>query len=111
MLNGEIGEYVTIARKERNGETWFIGSITNEKERHLAVPLDFLASGKTYTAEIYRDDDGADWQSKPLAYKIEKRLLTRDSALTMHLAAGGGQAIRVRPATPAELAALKGTSY
>lgn len=106
MLNGEIGEYVTIARRQRGGEDWFLGSLTNEKRRDYDVPLDFLAKGKTYVAEIYRDADDADWQTNPIAYKIEKQLVTRKSTLSLHLAPGGGEAIRLKPATEAERALL-----
>jgi alpha-glucosidase len=107
MLNGEIGEYVTIARKERGGEDWFIGSITNEKRRDYDVALDFLAKNKTYVAEIYRDADDADWKTNPYAHTIEKQLVTRDSVLSLHLAPGGGEAIRLKPATPAEQKMIK----
>jgi len=100
MLNGEIGEYVTIARKQRGGADWFIGSITNEKRRDFDLPLKFLAKNKTYAAEIYRDADDADWKTNPIAYKIEKCLVTRDSTLSLHLAPGGGEALRLKPATP-----------
>ncbi len=110
MLNGEIGEYVTIARKERGGEDWYIGSITNEKRRDYDVPLDFLAKNKTYVAEIYRDADDADWKTNPYAHTIEKRLVTSDSILPLHLAPGGGEAIRLKPATPAEKEILKAGS-
>jgi alpha-glucosidase len=102
MLNGEIGEYVTIARKERVGDDWFIGSMTNEKRRDFDLPLAFLDRDKTYVAEIYRDADDADWSTNPMAYKIEKKLVNRDSILSVHLAPGGGEAIRLRPATTAE---------
>ncbi len=107
MLNGEIGEYVTVARKERAGEDWFIGSITNEKKRDFDLPFKFLTKGKTYVAEIYRDADDADWKTNPIAYKIEKRLVTRDSNFSFHLAPGGGEAIRLKPATPEEIKLLK----
>ena len=70
MLNGEIGEYVTLARKQRGGEDWFLGSMTNEKKRDLNVPLNFLSKDKSYVAEIYRDADGANWDTNPMAYKI-----------------------------------------
>ena len=53
--NGEIGKYITIARKERGGDSWFIGSITNEEARSLEVSLDFLDEGATYRAIIYED--------------------------------------------------------
>jgi alpha-glucosidase len=108
MLNGELSEYVTLARKQRGGEAWFIGSLTNEKGRDLEVRLPFLAANRNYVAEIYRDADDADWQANPLAYKIEKWLVTRDSILKLHLAPGGGEAIRLAPATPAEMLQLKG---
>jgi alpha-glucosidase len=107
MLNGEIGEYVTIARKQRGGEEWFIGSMTNEKKRDFDLPLNCLAKNKTYVAEIYRDADGADWKSNPYDYKIEKRLVTRDTILSLHLAPGGGAAIRLKPATREEQQSLK----
>jgi alpha-glucosidase len=97
MLNGEIGEYVTIARKQRGGEDWFIGSLTNEKKREFDLPLSFLDKDRTYTAQIYRDADDADWKTNPIAYKIESRRVTRDSILSLHLAAGGGEAVRLTP--------------
>jgi hypothetical protein len=93
---------VPIARKQRGGEDWFIGSMTNEKRRDFDLPLNFLAKNKTYVAELYRDGDDADWKTNPIDYKIEKRLVTRDSILSFHLAPGGGEAIRLKPATPEE---------
>jgi alpha-glucosidase len=102
MLNGELGEYVTIARKQRGGNNWFIGSMTNEKRRDYHIPLSFLDKDKTYIAEIYRDADDADWKTNPIAYKIERRLVTRNTNLALHLAPGGGEAIRLKPATPEE---------
>jgi alpha-glucosidase len=107
MLNGEIGEYVTLARKQRGGEDWFLGSITNEKKRDFDLPLKFLAKDKPYVAEIYRDADDADWQTNPIAYKIEKRLVNRDSTLSLHLAPGGGAAVRLKPASKEEQITLK----
>jgi alpha-glucosidase len=107
MLNGEIGEYVTLARKQRGGEDWFIGSITNEKKRDLDLALNFLTKNKTYVAEIYRDAADANWKTNPIAYKIEKQLVTRDSILLLHLAPGGGEAIRMKPATREEQEKLR----
>jgi alpha-glucosidase len=105
MLNGEIGEYVTLARKERGGENWFIGSITNEKRRDFDLPLTFLAKNKNYVAELYCDSEDADWKSNPFGHRIEKRMVTRETVLSMHLAPGGGEAIRIRPATREKLQA------
>lgn len=102
MLNGEIGEYVTIARKERGGEAWFIGSMTNEKKRDFKLPLTFLSKRMKYVAEIYRDADDADWKTNPFAHQIEKQLVAHDTILPLHLAAGGGEAIRIKPASPEE---------
>jgi alpha-glucosidase len=107
MVNGELGEYVTIARKQRGGKDWFVGSMTDEKRRDLELPLNFLSKHKTYVAEIYRDANDADWKTNPFAYKIERQLVTCDSILPLHLAAGGGQAIRLKLATSEEKAALK----
>ncbi len=102
MINGELGEYVTLARKQRGGPDWFVGSMTNEKARNLKLSLDFLNKHQPYVAEIYRDADDADWQANPYAHKIEKRFVTGDSTLTMYLAAGGGAAIRFKPASAQE---------
>jgi len=107
MLNGELGEFVTIARKQRGGEEWFVGSMTNEKARDLDLPLKFLGKKQSYLAEIYRDAADADWKTNPYAHQIEKKLVTSDAALSLHLAAGGGAAIRLKPASTEELAKFK----
>jgi alpha-glucosidase len=97
VLDGEVGDYVTIARKDRNSRNWFLGSITDEHGRSLPVPLSFLEAGVRYRAEIYRDGDGADYQSNPFAFKRETREVTSADTLTVVLAPGGGQAIRFSP--------------
>ena len=96
-----------MARKQRGGEDWYLGSLTNEKRRDFNLPLTFLSKGKTYVAEIYRDADDADWKNNPIDYQIEKRLVTQDSVLAFHLAPGGGAAVRLRPATPEDKQLLK----
>jgi alpha-glucosidase len=97
VLNGEVGDYVTIARKARGGDEWFLGSLTDEHGRVLSVPLSFLDAGRTYVAEVYRDGDDAHWRDKPFAFVVEKREVTAADTITLRLAPGGGQAIRFVP--------------
>jgi alpha-glucosidase len=100
VLNGEVGDYVTIVRKERGGPNWYLGAIGDEQARTTMVKLDFLTPGKRYTAEIYRDGDDADYRtSKRHSIVIERRVVTNADTLTLKLAPGGGQAIRFVLAT------------
>ncbi|HEY0859388.1 MAG TPA: glycoside hydrolase family 97 protein [Pseudoxanthomonas sp.] len=94
VLNGEVGDYVTIARKERGGDNWYLGALTDEDGRTLDVPLSFLDEGRRYTAHIYRDGDQAHWKTAPQDIVIEERTVTRADTLALKLAPGGGQAIR-----------------
>lgn len=96
-VNGEIGDYVTIARKDRRSEDWYVGAVTDEKARKLAIKLDFLNDGRTYLATIYRDGDKADWKTNPEALVIERREMRKGDTLKIRLAAGGGAAIRFAP--------------
>ncbi|MBA0389474.1 glycoside hydrolase family 97 protein [Stenotrophomonas maltophilia] len=97
VLDGEVGDYVTIVRRDRNSRDWFLGSITDEHGRVLPVSLGFLEPGVRYRAEIYRDGEGADFRSNPFAFVRETREVTSADALTLMLAPGGGQAIRFTP--------------
>ncbi|MCO7488554.1 MULTISPECIES: glycoside hydrolase family 97 protein [Stenotrophomonas maltophilia group] len=97
VLDGEVGDYVTIVRRDRNSRDWFLGSITDEHGRVLPVSLGFLEAGVRYRAEIYRDGEGADFRSNPFAFMRETREVTSADALTLVLAPGGGQAIRFTP--------------
>ena len=93
--NGEVGDYATIVRKDRNSEDWYLGSVTDEHPRTLQVPLDFLDRGKTYQAQIYRDADDADYRGeKRYAFERDDQNVTAQDTLTVRLAPGGGQAIR-----------------
>jgi alpha-glucosidase len=96
VLQGAIGDYVLVARRQRGAPTWFIGAITDENARTFTVPLDFLTPGKRYEAEIYADGPGASWRSNPLPVTISRRAVTSATRLTVALAPGGGQAIRIR---------------
>jgi alpha-glucosidase len=96
VLNGEVGDYVTFARKDRNSADWYLGSVTDEDARTLEVRLDFLDPDRRYLAQIYRDGDAADWRSNPHAITIETREVGRGDRLQLKLAPGGGQAIRLQ---------------
>jgi alpha-glucosidase len=95
-LQAEIGDYVVVARRPRGGNDWFLGAITDETARSLTQPLTFLAPGKKYEAQIYRDGPGADYRTNPLSIAIDKKVVTSRDVLTLDLAPGGGTAIRFR---------------
>jgi alpha-glucosidase len=97
VLHARIGDYVTIVRKDRGGDDWYLGSITDETGRSLEAPLSFLDRDRTYVAEIYRDADDADWKTNPTAYKVEQREVDANTVLPLRLAPGGGIAIRFHP--------------
>lgn len=94
-VNGEVGDFVTFARKARGGDDWFVGSITDESAREISISLDFLDGEKKYVAEIYRDGKKADWKTNPYDIVIEKRNVTRADTLKFRLAPGGGAAVRL----------------
>lgn len=89
VLNGEVGEYVTIARQK--GDEWFLGSITNSESREISIPLDFLSKDKEYIAEIYEDGDNIDTRTK---VKVSKRKINYNETLNFSLKPSGGVAIR-----------------
>jgi len=93
VLNGEVGEFVTIAREERKSGNWFVGSITNEKARDMEIDFSFLADDKNYKAIIYKDAEDSHWDKNPQAYVIEKVTITNESIVPIKLAEGGGFAI------------------
>jgi len=94
-INGEIGEYITVARKESGGRDWYVGGITNENKRSLDIDLSFLDDG-LYEATIYSDSKESDWESNPLDYVISKHKLRKGDDYLMRLARGGGQALKLR---------------
>jgi alpha-glucosidase len=98
VLNGEIGDYVTIARKQRGGEGWYLGGVGDEQARSVSFKLDFLTPGRRYKAEIYRDGDDADYRTdKRHSIAIENKVLSSADSLQMRIAPGGGFAIRLVP--------------
>ncbi|WP_033959992.1 glycoside hydrolase family 97 protein [Psychroserpens jangbogonensis] len=95
VLNGEVGGYVTIARKERETGNWFLGSITDENGRTFDVNFDFLDDNQEYIATVYKDGKEAHWDKNPLDIKIEILTVSNRSKLTLELAEGGGVAISI----------------
>jgi alpha-glucosidase len=94
-----VGEYVTIARKDRKSADWYVGAVTDGHERTLSLPLSFLDPAKRYTAEIYRDGAAADYRNQHRFDLVtETRTVTSGDALSVRLAPGGGLAIRLLPA-------------
>jgi len=106
VLHAKIGEYITTVRKERDGNEWFLGSITNEEPRNLEAHLDFLDPGISYVAEIYADGVDADWDENPYAMEISRVLVDANTLLKLQLAPGGGAAIRFYPASEEEVSSL-----
>ena len=96
-LEAEPGDYITVARKTKGKETWFLGAITDENARKSQIKLDFLSKGEKYKAIIYEDAKDADWQKNPIAYKIRTAVVTSKSKINLNLAAGGGTAISFEP--------------
>ncbi len=100
-LQGEVGDFVVIARKEKkyrnfSGRDWYLGAITNEDARTVSVPLSFLDEGVSYEAQIYRDNKQTDWRDNPYAMTIETKKVSKGDELKIRLAAAGGLAIRFK---------------
>jgi len=93
VLDGEVGEFVTIARKDKNSENWFVGGITNEEGRETEIVFDFLNENTTYEAIIYEDAADAHWDNNPTALNIVNKEITNQSKMKLKLAPGGGFAI------------------
>lgn len=97
VLNGEVGEYVTIARQERGSGNWFLGSITNEEARQLSISTSFLEPGKKWQAIIYADGPNAHWNGNPTSIVIDTVEVGNNSTITLDLKPGGGAAISFKP--------------
>jgi hypothetical protein len=96
-LQAEPGDYLTIARKAKGSQSWFLGAITDENARKTEIKLDFLTKGKKYKAIIYEDAKDADWKRNPKAYKIHSIEVSNTSKIKLNLAPGGGTAISFEP--------------
>jgi len=107
ILEAEPGDYISIARKAKGTNNWFIGAITDENSRTAILPLHFLDQDKKYVVDLYRDADDADWKSNPEAYTITHHLVDVKSVLKVKLAPGGGMAASIREAQKEDLQKLK----
>lgn len=106
-LEAEPGDYITVARKAKDRDEWFIGAITDENARTAVIPFDYLPAGKRYIATIYEDGKDADWDTNPQSYRIRKVIVTNKSILKQKLARSGGVAISLKETTKEELKGLK----
>lgn len=102
ILEAEPGDYITIARKAKNKEEWFIGAITDEQKRKSMMPLSFLKSGQKYIATLYSDKPDADWDKNPMAYQVETVIVDSKTVLNIALANGGGAAVSLKLASAAD---------
>jgi hypothetical protein len=96
-LEAEPGDYLTVARKDKKSEKWFVGAITDENPRKTKVNLAFLTPGKKYKAIIYQDGKTAHWEKNPINYEIVDKTVTSKDFIQLNLAAGGGTAISLEP--------------
>ena len=95
-LNGEVGDFVTIARKEKETGNWFVGSITDEENRTIQIDFSFLDERKKYEAIIYKDGEKAHWNENPTSIEIETIKLDNSTIREFELASGGGLAISLK---------------
>ncbi|MDH6342559.1 hypothetical protein M2480_001181 [Parabacteroides sp. PFB2-12] len=106
-LEAEPGEYITIARKAKGSNNWFVGNVCGEKGFQSNISFDFLDPGKTYVATIYSDARDAHYKTNPQAYTIRKVVVTNKSKLRQQSAPGGGYAISIEEADKTKIKGLK----
>ncbi len=97
VLDGEIGDFVVIARQEKGTDAWFVGAVTGDQARTQLLNFDFLPDNKKFVATIYKDGPIAHWNDNPLDYAIEKITVDRQSSTSINMAAGGGFAVSLFP--------------
>jgi alpha-glucosidase len=96
VIGGEVGDYVIVARKERGRRDWYLGATTNAEARDITAPLGFLTPGRHYTAMIWRDGPIAHFGAAGKDMVYEERKVTSQDTLALHLAPGGGAAVRLK---------------
>lgn len=94
-LEAEPGDYITVARKAKGTNNWFVGNVNGKEARTSTIKLDFLDKGKTYTATIYADAKDADYKTNPQAYKISTKKVTSKSKISQLSVPAGGFAISI----------------
>ncbi|MDD8019335.1 MAG: glycoside hydrolase family 97 catalytic domain-containing protein, partial [Bacteroidota bacterium] len=107
ILEAEPGDYITEARKAKNKEEWYLGSITDENARTATAPLNFLDPKQKYVATVYADAADAHWEKNPMAYTIARYIVSNKTVLRLQLAPGGGAAVSLKPATKEDEKNLK----
>ena len=95
-LEAMPGDYVTIARQDKNSNDWYIGSSVDENGHRSILKLDFLTPGKKYEATIYQDAKGISWDNNPSTYEIRRQKVTSKSVLKLQSAPGGGFAVSLK---------------
>ena len=95
-LEAEPGDYITIARRAKGTNDWYIGCTADENGHTSKLTFDFLEPGKQYIATVYADAKDADWKDNPQAYTIRKGIVTGKSKLNLRAASGGGYAISIK---------------
>lgn len=96
-LEAEPMDYVTIARKDKNSDEWYIGSTAGTADRKSNIDLSFLDPGRKYEATIYAEGPDANTVDRQTSYTITKKKVTSKSKLSLHAIAGGGYAISIKP--------------
>jgi glucan 1,4-alpha-glucosidase len=106
-LEAEPGQYITVVRKEKGTNNWFLGNVNGETPRTSQITFDFLDASKTYVATIYADAPNAHYKTNPQAYTIRKVIVTNKSQLSQLSAPGGGYAVSIMEANSSQTKGLK----
>jgi glucan 1,4-alpha-glucosidase len=106
-LEAEPGDYITVARKAKGTNHWFVGGITDENPRTAAFTLDFLEPDKEYVATLYADGKEADYEKNPTSYQIKKGIVTNKTKMSVKLARSGGFALSLIEAAPSDRKSIK----
>lgn len=106
-IEAEPGDYITVARKAKGTDNWFVGGITDENARTANFTLDFLTPGKQYVATLYADGKDADYKENSTSYQIKKGIVTNKTKMSVKEARSGGFALSLIEAAPADKKTVK----